>query len=380
MKFVIAPDKFKGSLSGIEFCNIVEKGIRAVYPNATILKKPLADGGDGTIEVIKYYLKESEIGVLVKDPLFNLIKAKYLYAEKKKTAFIEMSEASGYRLLEKADMNCRQTTSLGTGELIADALDKGAEHIILGIGGSATNDAGMGIAVALGYEFLDERGNALEPIGENLIKVKKVNKTNVDKRLTTIEIKVACDVTNPFYGADGAAHVYGPQKGASKKDVIYLDKGLQHFAKIVENEFDIDIQKIRGAGAAGGVGGGAIVFLNASLQSGIDLVKEIADFDSAIEEANWILTGEGKLDGQTLSGKTISGVVNSAKQKGIPVAAFCGTVELSTEEQEDFGLTYVTSILKGVGTLEEAIINTKYNLEFSAYNFARLLKRNITIV
>lgn len=380
MKFVIAPDKFKGSLNGFEFCDTVEKGIRRVYPNAVIVKKPLADGGDGTIAIIQHYLKASEISVKVKDPLFNLIQSNYLYAVDKKIAFIEMSEASGYRLLNRNELNCRKTTSLGTGELIKDALDKGAQEIILGIGGSATNDGGMGIAVALGYEFLDENGNALEPIGENLIKVQRIIKTNMDQRFSNIKLKVACDVDNPFYGPNGAAHVYAPQKGASKEDVIYLDEGLRHFAQIVENEFDITMQNISGAGAAGGVGGGAVAFLNASLHSGIELVKEIADFESSIKYANWILTGEGKLDNQTLSGKTILGVVNSAKKNGIPVAAFCGAVQLTPEEQENIGLTYVTSVLKEVATLDNALLHARENLEFTAFNFAKLIKNNITLV
>lgn len=380
MKFVVAPDKYKGSLSGIAFCNAVESGIKKVFPNATILKKPLADGGDGTIDVIKNYLNAEEEEVLVKDPLFNLIKAKYLFSEQKKTAFIEMSEASGYRLLTNNELNCRLTTSLGTGELIADALDKGAEQIILGIGGSATNDGGMGIAVALGYEFLDENDSILIPIGENLIKVKTVSKAKADKRLEKVQLKVACDVNNPFYGPKGAAYIYAPQKGASEEDVAFLDKGLKHFAKVLSDEFGVDVQQIPGSGAAGGAGGGSIVFLNATLNSGIELVKEIADFNSAIEEANWIITGEGKLDSQTFSGKTIYGVVASAKKKGIPVAAFCGAIELTAEEQEDMGITYASSVLKTVGSFDEAVKYSYDNLEYAAFNFARILKRDITLV
>ncbi|MDT0605456.1 glycerate kinase [Croceitalea rosinachiae] len=380
MKFVVAPDKYKGSLSGAEFYDAVEHGIKRVFPNATIIKKPLADGGDGTIDVIRDYLKAEEIEVLVRDPLFNLIKAKYLYSEQKKTAFIEMSEASGYRLLTNNDLNCRLTTSLGTGELIADALDKGAEQIILGIGGSATNDGGMGIAVALGYEFLGEKNHILTPIGENLIKVKTISKAKADKRLEKVQLKVACDVNNPFYGPEGAAYVYAPQKGATAEDVNFLDKGLEHFAKALNTEFGVDVQKIPGSGAAGGVGGGSVVFLNATLNSGIDLVKEIADFENAIEQANWIITGEGKLDNQTFSGKTIFGVVESAKKKNIPVAAFCGAIELTLEEQESMGITYASSVLKNVGSFDEAVKSSYENLEFAAFNFARILKRDITLI
>ncbi len=377
MKFVLAPDKYKGSLSGDGFCNAVESGLRKVFSNAKIIKKPLADGGDGTIAVVKDYLDASLKKQLVKNPLFNTIEAEYLYSRKKKTAFIEMSEASGYKLLSDDEKNCTFTTSQGTGELIVAALDEGAETIVLGIGGSATNDGGMGIAVALGYGFLDENDEVLKPIGENLIKVKTIQRSNVHKRLKGTNFKVACDVNNPFYGEQGAAHIYAGQKGASKEDIVFLDDGLKHFAKVLLHEFGVDVQQIPGSGAAGGVGGGAVVFLNAILSSGIDLIKGIADFDSAIEGANWIITGEGKLDSQTFLGKTISGVVASAKKQRIPVAAFCGAIDLTPEEQEVMGLTYATSVLKNIGTLDDALRLSYDNLEFAAFNFAKILERNM---
>ena len=380
MKFVIAPDKYKGSLSGQQFCEAVSKGLLQVFPNAVIVHKPLADGGDGIIEVVKDYLGAVTVNTLVKDPLFNLIKAPYLYSVSKKTAFIEMSEASGYKLLAGNKTNCRHTTTLGTGELIVDALDKGAETIVLGIGGSATNDGGMGIAVALGYDFLDENGMALAPIGENLISEKKIGHKSVHPQLKHVNFKIACDVNNPFHGRNGAAHVYASQKGASEDDVIFLDKGLQHFAAVLRETFNIEVQDIPGSGAAGGVGGGAVVFLNAELNSGIDLIKDIADFDSAIEQANWIITGEGKLDSQTFAGKTISGVVSAAKKFNVPVAAFCGIIELTIDEQKQMGITYAASILKNLSDLEKAKQEAYFNLEFMAFNFANILKRDITLV
>ncbi|MDT0539404.1 glycerate kinase [Croceitalea sp. P059] len=380
MKFVLAPDKYKGSLSGFEFCDAVESGIKKVFPNSIIVKKPLADGGDGTLEVVKEYLKADEVEVLVKNPMFKEINAKYLYSYKKKTAFIEMSEASGYKLLTNAELDCKRATTLGTGELILDALDKGVEQVILGIGGSATNDGGMGMASALGYEFLDSNRQVLKPTGENLIHVQHISAQKVNKRLSDVEFKVACDVDNPFYGANGAAFVYAQQKGASKNDITLLDDGLEHFASIIKKEFGIDVQKLSGSGAAGGIGGGSVVFLNAILKSGIELVKEIADFDMAISQANWIITGEGKLDSQTFSGKTIFGVVRSAKKENVPVAALCGSIDLSYEEQEDMGLTYACSILKNISSFNEALASSYVNLEYAAYNFAKILKRDITLV
>ncbi|WP_421802297.1 glycerate kinase [Flagellimonas sp.] len=374
MKFILAPDKYKGSLTGREFCETVALGIKKVFSNAEIISRPLADGGDGTIDVVADYLNASKVSVKVKDPLFREITTQYLLSEDKQTAFIEMSEASGYKLLEKSEMNCMNTTSLGTGEMIADALEKGAKSIVLGIGGSATNDGGMGMAQALGYSFLDADGKELEPIGKNLENVSEINQDNVNPKLSEAKIQVACDVNNPFYGENGAAKIYGAQKGASMEDIEFLDKGLESFAMVLQSTFDIDVQNIAGAGAAGGVGGGAVVFLNAELASGVDLVMELANFDEVLEGADWVITGEGQLDGQTFSGKTINGVVQSAKKRKVPIAAFCGSIDVTIEEMQKMGLDYAVSILNQVGNLDEAKARSAKNLELASYNFAHLVK------
>tara|TARA_R110000868_G_scaffold115109_2_gene307700 strand:- start:240 stop:1364 length:1125 start_codon:yes stop_codon:yes gene_type:complete len=374
MKFVIAPDKFKGSLTGFEFCDAVAEGLQMVFKDAEIINKPLADGGDGTMEVAKYYINGEKITITVNDPLFRPINASYLYSEETKIAYIEMAEASGLKLLGDDERNCMITTTSGTGELIYDALDKGAKEIILGIGGSATNDGGMGMANALGYQFLDEHGKELVPIGQNLSKVKSIDDSNKHVRLKEVKIKVACDVTNPFYGLNGAAYIYAAQKGASENEIIVLNNGLHNLAEVIKSNYNIDLQKINGAGAAGGVGGGALTFLDGELISGINLIKELADFDTTIDGADWIITGEGQLDEQTLSGKTIDGVITSAKIKNIPVAALCGSVSISVNQQNKFGLTYVSSIVTGISTLQEAINNSHENLVNATYNFASLLK------
>ncbi len=376
MKFVIAPDKYKGSLSGWQFCEAAEGGIKRIFPNAIIIKKPLADGGDGTIEVVKHYLKASTITVQVHDPLFRTIEAPYLLSEDGKIAFIEMSEASGYKLLDKQEMNCMHTTSLGTGELIRDALEKGAEHIVLGIGGSATNDGGMGMAAALGFNFLNENGSEVKPVGSQLSSVATIHKEKVHPRLSKVKIQVACDVTNPLYGDNGAAKIYGPQKGASEEEVNLLDQGLRHFSGILYESFGVDVQNVPGSGAAGGMGAGALTFLGAELVSGVDLIMEMADFKSAIVNADWIITGEGRLDGQTLSGKTINGILNAAQQKNIPVAAFCGSVDLSIDDMQRLGLDYAVSILNTIGSLDEAKKQSHVNLEKAVFNFVNLLKNS----
>ena len=373
MKFILAPDKYKGSLTGFEFSDAVEKGIRLVYPEAEIIKKPLADGGDGTIEVVKKYLDADEIIVEVNDPLFRMIKAPYLFSPKQKTAFIEMSEASGHRLLSAKELNCMEATTLGTGELILDAIIQGAQEILLGIGGSATNDAGMGVAQALGYSFKDENGLKLAPIGENLSKVHSIESPK-ESVFEDVLFKIACDVSNPFYGPNGAAHVYASQKGASREEIEQLDEGLKNFAAVIEKTFGINLQEIEGSGAAGGLGGGTVAFLNGKLVSGIQLIKELADFEGALHSADWIITGEGKLDSQTFSGKTIAGVLESAEKYGINVAAFCGVVELSIEEQKSSGLIYTTSILRNFQNLEEAKKSSYQNLVLTSFNFCSALK------
>ena len=376
MKIVIAPDKFKGSLTGFEFCDAVEEGLRTVFPDAEIIKKPLADGGDGTIDVVKQYIKGERISRTASDPLFRPINTSYILSKDTGIAFIEMAEVSGLKLLSSKELNCMHTASLGFGEVIVDAIEKGATELILGIGGSSTNDGGMGMAQALGFSFLDADGKELKPVGSSLVEVNKIDTSNVHPKLGHIRVKVACDVSNPLYGSQGAALIYGAQKGASKSEIELLDKGLENYAKVLLETFEVDVQHIKGAGAAGGMGAGTSVFLNAELVSGIDVIKDIADFDASLENADWVITGEGKLDDQTFSGKTIAGVLKSAKQKNIPVAALCGAITISQEEASTFGLAYVAAISEGVSSLEEAMATSYDNLVDAAFNFAKLLEKD----
>ncbi len=369
MKFILAPDKFKGSLTGIEFCNAVEEGIKSVLPNSEIIKLPLADGGDGTFEVLNYHLKGERITIEVNDPLFRKIKASYLFIKSSQTAFIEMAQASGMDLLSPEEQNCFYTTSYGTGELIKDAIKKGAKNIILGIGGSATNDCGTGMAAALGYKFLDKKGVEIKPIGKNLLSIVKIDASNMIKNLDSVSFKIACDVTNPLFGKNGAATIYAPQKGANSKEIELLDKGLQKFAKIILSQFKIDVQKIPGSGAAGGMGAAGLSFLHAELLSGIDLIKNLLEFDKKISNADWIITGEGNLDAQTFSGKTIYGVIVSAKKYNIPVAALCGNIQLTDKEMEKMGVVYANSVLKKAINLEDAMGNSYGYLKIIAEEF-----------
>jgi len=371
LKIAIAPDKFKGSLSGLEFCEAVDKGLRKHAPNLEIVNLPLADGGDGTVEVLKYYLNGELITLPVCDPLMREVRASYLYSEEKKTAFIEMAEASGIRLLSDGEANPLLTSTYGTGELINDALDRGVEHIILGIGGSATNDAGMGMARALGYRFLDNEVRELKGVGKDLLDLDSIDIRQVNRKIKKVKFDIACDVDNPLYGPDGAAYVYAPQKGANLEMVEDLDFGLFTFNEVVNLEFGIDFKNVKGAGAAGGLGAGCMLFLNAKLNSGIELIKQEANFDVNIKDADWIITGEGKLDSQTLSGKVIRGVIDSITNQKL--ALFCGQVDLNEDELKQLKIDHLSQISSYAKDVNDSVQNAGKYLEKAAEEFARLL-------
>ena len=375
MKIVIAPDKFRGSLTGIEFCWIVKEAIWKIIPDAEIVEAPVADGGDGTLSALESQVPHGKKILEVNDPLFRKIEAAFLYNEDFKIAFVEMAEASGLRLLEENEYNCCKTTTYGTGELIKAALDAGAEKIILGVGGSATNDCGMGMAAALGYEFYDAEGKAVAPIGENLSLVKEIRTDKVDPRVMTTDFEVACDVISPLYGEDGAAYIYGPQKGASKEEIEFLDKGLKDFNEVLIETFNKDINDIYGAGAAGGMGAGALTFLNGELRSGIEMVKEMIRFDKKIKGADWVVTGEGKLDFQTLTGKAVKGVSESAQDQKIPVAVFCGRITLPQDALSNMGIQYSASVILEAIDYDDAVKNGKVYLDKMATDFAVKLER-----
>ena len=370
MKIVLAPDKFKASLTGADFCRIVSGVLKGVKPDLEVTEIPLADGGDGTAEVLEARLGAERIEVNVSDPLFRPIQADYLFETRTKLAFIEMAKASGFALLNPSERNPMNTSSYGTGELIRDALQKGAKRIVLGIGGSATNDAGIGLAAALGYRFVDAQGVALSPVGKNLPHIHQIIRPENDL-LDGVQIELACDVSNPFYGKEGAAYVYGPQKGASEQEVEYLDQGLQHLADLIKSDFGLDVQTVPGAGAAGGIGGSAVAFLGAKHRAGIELVKDLLDFDTQIKGADWIISGEGALDEQSFYGKTIKGVCDSAAALSIPVAVFCGHLDLTRQKQKEVGIAYATSINKPGQSLEEAIASTSKNLKDAVEQFAK---------
>ena len=373
MSILIACDSFKDALPALDVCEAIGRGFRRAAPDQELRIFPLADGGEGTSEILTYHYKGQIITCTVSDPLFRPVEARYGISRDGETAFIEMAQASGLQLVGMSERNPLNTTSLGTGELIRDAMSQGVRRILLGIGGSATNDAGIGMATALGYRFLDNRGERVEPIGKNLIRISRIEATEKTEDLKKITFEVICDVNNPLFGPEGAAAVYGPQKGADAAAVELLDTGLRHFAETMEAFTGKKLASEAGSGAAGGLGAGAMAFLHARLRPGIETVMDYTVFDQVLTRASLVITGEGKIDGQTQRGKLIQGICQRAGKLGIPVIALCGTLEASPGELRRLGLVAAFSILNRPMNLAEALPQSARLLEEAAFNVAGAL-------
>ncbi|MEW8996518.1 MAG: glycerate kinase [Thermoanaerobacter sp.] len=373
MKILIAPDKFKESLSALKVADSIEKGILKVFPKAVIEKVPMADGGEGTVESLVDATGGKIIKTNVKDPLFRDIESFYGILGDGKTAVIEMAAASGLYLLKDYERNPMITTTYGTGQLIKDALDRGCRRFIIAIGGSATNDGGAGMATVLGVKFYDKDGIEIGLGGGELSKIYSIDTSNIDDRLKECEFIVACDVANPLIGENGASRVYGPQKGATKEMVEVLDKNLEHYGKLLEKYFNKKIIDVPGSGAAGGLGAGLMSFLNAQLKSGIEIIIETLKLEEKIKEADIVISGEGKIDFQTAFGKTISGIAKLCKKHNKPLIVIAGTVE-DIEKLYEIGVSSVFSTMEKPMSLEDAIKNTSTLLEKSAERIFRLIK------
>ena len=369
MKIVIASDSFKGSLASIEVAQSIEMGILDLFPSCDIVKVAVADGGEGTMDALCQSLGGKVVRIPVEDPIGRTINASYVILEDGNTAVLEMSSASGLTLLTPAERNPMLTSTYGTGQLIADALDRGCRRFLVGIGGSATNDAGMGMLTALGYRFLDAEGNELSGAGASLSKVCGIDCSGVSQAVRDSEFIVACDVDSPLYGPDGAAYVFAPQKGADPDMVKALDDGLRHYADVVasytgkipmhggpsctgETSIMKDAASMPGAGAAGGLGYAFVAFFGARLQRGVDMVLDAVGFDSIIEGADLVITGEGRIDAQTLTGKTPYGVLQRASRQNIPVIALAGSVALD----DSSGFTAIRQITPPDMQLSEAML------------------------
>ena len=368
MKIVVASDSFKGSLTSVEVAQAATRGIKAVYPNCEVVAVNVADGGEGTVEAIVDALGGEIICTSVSDPLGRPIQANYGIAGEK--AIIEMAAASGLPLLQPAERNPWMTSTYGTGEMIMDAIQRGCRQFLVGIGGSATNDAGTGMLQALGFKFYDFNGKEITDCrGGRLQDIADLDDTFVSKAVRETQFIVACDVDTPFYGPEGAAPVFAPQKGADAEMVAKLDAGMTSFAHVIENKYGINIVPVAGAGAAGGMGGAFRAFLHATLKRGIDMVLDAIDFNTIIQNADLVITGEGKIDFQTAKGKTAAGVLNRAKQQGIPVVAIGGSVEMCDSVQQ-MGFAGVYPILEEKVPLEVAM-----QPDFAATNVENTIRR-----
>ena len=362
MKIIIAPNAFKDSLSAIDAAEAMAEGVLAAVPEANIELVPVADGGDGLTEIVLKALDGQQVKANVTDPLGRPIEAQFCYLPDRKTAIIEMAEASGLRLLKSTERNPMLTTTLGTGQMILAALDLGAKRILIGLGGSATNDGGLGMAVALGAAFLDNNSKIIDPIGKNLSLISNVDLSNMDARVAQTTFEAICDVRNPLFGKDGAAYVYGPQKGANTEQVEKLDAGLRNLADILRKSVNMDVSKLESAGAAGGSGMGLHVFFGAKLRPGVDIVLDLVNLDGALENADLVLTGEGQIDWQTAFGKAPAGVAQAAKRHNIPCLALAGSIGKNVEELHKVGITAVFSICQGPVPLEQALKHAHQNL------------------
>jgi len=357
MKIVVAPDSFKGSLTAVEVSDAIEQGIREIFPEAEIVKIPMADGGDGTVQCLVNATGGKILREKVMGPLGDEVLASYGILGDEKTAVIEMAEASGLTLVPENKRNPLITTTYGTGQLIKAALDQGCRKMIIGIGGSATNDGGAGMVQALGVELLDKDGEEIGFGGGELKKVFRINTKYLDNRLSETKVLIASDVSNPLCGPKGASKIYGPQKGATPEMVKKLDESLVYFAEIIKRDLNKDVKDIPGAGAAGGLGVSLMAFLDAELRPGIEIIIEIVKLEQAIKDADLVITGEGKIDSQTIYGKAPIGVAKIAKKYNIPVIAVAAIISDDADIVYQYGISSLISVTGQPMRLDESVPN-----------------------
>ena len=380
MNILIAPDSFKESLSATEVCRFIESGIKNTLFNTNIISIPLSDGGEGFVQSIIDATNGCLIKVKAHDPLMRSIDAEYGILGDKETAIIEMSKVSGLELLSSKEKNPWTTTTYGTGELIRDALNKDCKKLIIGIGGSATNDGGAGMIEALGGKLLTPKGKQIGKGGGALQQLATIDLTNLDNRLSECQVIVACDVTNPLLGKNGASFVFARQKGANSEMIKLLEENLSHYANIIQQEIGKDISDVPGAGAAGGLGAGLMAFLNAELKPGFDIIRDILNLDNYIKQADLIFTAEGKVDFQTQFGKTPFGVAQVAKKFDKPVICLAGSIGEGAEVLYNKGISSIFSIINKPMLLDEAIANASLLLEETAERVMRLYLINKNLI
>lgn len=376
--YVLAPDSFKGSLTAKEVCEAMEKGIRKACPDAQIVHVPMADGGEGTTQALVDATEGRLVKKIVTGPLGNQVEAMYGILGDGKTAVIEMASASGIHLVDQKTKDPLITTTYGTGELIKECLDQGIRKIILGIGGSATNDGGAGMAAALGIKLLDVNGSMIPWGGGSLSSLERIDRSEVDPRLSECIFEVACDVTNPLCGPTGASHVFGPQKGAAPQVVEILDQNLRHYADVIQRDLGLDVSDIPGAGAAGGLGAGLLAFTNCTLKPGVEIVIKYTNLKEKLREAAYCFTGEGGIDFQTKFGKTPYGVAKTAKEvcEEITVVGIAGMIGEGIESLYEVGFDAIFGIAPGASELEKLLQEGSENIARTTENIVRLMKKS----
>ncbi len=357
MNILIAPDKFKGSLDAFEVCRAIAEAFTQADKKFDVQMMPMADGGEGTYDMLTRFSDGTKINCKVFDPFFREINAEYGLSGDGTTAFIEMATASGLQLLKPEERDALEGTTYGTGQLIADALTRGVKKIILGIGGSATTDGGMGMAAALGIHFFSADGKRLSPAGKNLIRVHTIDSAQRHPALQHVSFTALCDVNNPLYGLNGAAHTFAPQKGADRATVQSLDEGLQNFASVINRQFDLDVN-FPGAGAGGGLPAMAKVLFNIQFVPGIDFLMQYIGLDDLVRESDVVITGEGKVDSQTLSGKVVKGIADLSRKYKKPLFVIAGKNELTEDSIRQLGVEKVVTLVDANTSEQEAIKDT----------------------
>ena len=373
MKIVIAPDSYKESLSALEVATQIELGFKEVFPYAQYVKVPMADGGEGTVQAMIEATHGRRVEVEVTAPLGERIPSFYALTGDGHTAMIEMAAASGLALVPADQRDPLITTSYGTGELIAAALDAGARHLIVGIGGSATNDGGAGMLQALGVKLLDVQGQPIGRGGAPLAQLARIDASGLDARLAACTIEVACDVDNPLTGERGASAIFGPQKGATPAMVQTLDANLQHFAQLIERDVGVEVEHIAGAGAAGGMGAAMLAFLKGQLRPGCEIIAKAVGLEAAVQDADLVITGEGRIDQQTIFGKTPFGVATVARKHGKPVIGIAGSLGTNAHVVHDHGIDAIFSVLSRTCNIEDAMAEAAFNVRSAARNVAAML-------
>jgi len=373
-KIVLIPDSFKGTMASTEICAIMREQIRKYYPEANVVSIPVADGGEGSVDCFLQAAPGKRETVKVKNPFFEDMQGFYGLIDNGKTAIVEMAACAGLPLVEDRK-NPMKATTYGVGELILDAAQKGVKKIIVGLGGSATNDGGCGAACAAGVKFYNESGESFIPTGGTLTKIERIDVSGRDKTLNHIKMIAMCDIDNPMYGSMGASHIFGPQKGATPELVELLDAGIRHLSDIINRDLGMDLSNIPGAGAAGAMGAGMLAFFGAKLQMGIETVLDTVRFDEELIGTDMVLTGEGKIDGQSLRGKVVIGVARRAKLANIPVVAVVGDIGNDVEPAYAEGVSSIISINRVAVSFFEARHRSRSDMALTIDNFMRFCKR-----